>query len=144
MKLKIWLAKYNGTGSTAHIETGDEYDIQVAGGQATSPRKACLAAAKALRDAAARFELLALETEPYHQRTHRRVNTARIAQSAAFEWHDINCAPRNQRILVKSESGEIYAAHWVQNPMTGDEAWCVSEAEDGTQHLVRPVEWREI
>ncbi len=61
-----------------------------------------------------------------------------------LEWNDIGDAPKDRRLLVRTDSGEIYAAHWVQNPMTGDEAWCVSEAEDGTQHLVRPVEWREI
>jgi hypothetical protein len=53
-------------------------------------------------------------------------------------------APHDRRILVKTESGEIYAAHWVQHPMTDDEAFCVSESSDGTQHLVLPVEWREI
>ena len=78
MKLKIWLAKYNGTGSTAHIENGDEDDILVAGGSSTAPKKACFAAAKALRDAAERFELLALEAEPYHQTTHRKINAAKL------------------------------------------------------------------
>ena len=63
---------------------------------------------------------------------------------SALEWHAIDYAPHNQRVLVKSESGEIYAAHWVQHPGTGDEAWCVSEAEDGTQHIIHPVEWRAI
>lgn len=62
----------------------------------------------------------------------------------ASEWHSIDHAPRSTRILVRCESGEIYAAHWVKNPATGHEAWCVSEAPDGTQHLCHPVEWREI
>ena len=66
------------------------------------------------------------------------------SKSAGAAWHAIDYAPKDRRILVKSESGEVYAAHWVQDPMTGDEAFCVSEAPDGTQHLVRPVEWREI
>lgn len=71
---------------------------------------------------------------------------AAAAEAAAKrqEWIAIDFAPQDRRILVKAESGEIYAAHWVQNPMTDDEAFCVSESADGTQHLVRPVEWREI
>jgi hypothetical protein len=67
-----------------------------------------------------------------------------LADAGRREWTAIDYAPHDRRILVKAESGEIYAAHWVQCPMTGDEAFCVSEAADGTQHLVRPVEWREI
>lgn len=78
MKLKIWLAKYNGTGSVAHIENGDEDDILIAGGRTTAPKKTCLAAAKALREAAERFELLALEAEPYNMATHRRINAAKL------------------------------------------------------------------
>jgi hypothetical protein len=78
MKLKIWLAKYNGTGSTAHIENGDEDDLTIAGGSGTDAKKACLSAAKALRDAAARFDLLALEAEPYQQTTHRRINSTKL------------------------------------------------------------------
>lgn len=67
-----------------------------------------------------------------------------IAESGKREWTAVDYAPHDRRILVKTESGEIYAAHWVQSPLTGNEAFCVSEAPDGTQHLVRPVEWREI
>lgn len=64
--------------------------------------------------------------------------------SDASAWHAIDYAPKGRRLLVRTESGEIYAAHWVACPITGDEAWLVSEAPDGTQHLVRAIEWREI
>ena len=64
--------------------------------------------------------------------------------NAQRAWNAIDYAPHDRRLLVKSESGEIYVAHWVQNPFTGDEAWLVSEAPDGTQHLIKAVEWREI
>lgn len=60
------------------------------------------------------------------------------------QWSGMDTAPRDRRILVKSPSGEIYVAHWVQEPFSGDEAYCISEAPDGTQHLLYPVEWREI
>ncbi len=60
------------------------------------------------------------------------------------QWASMGSAPKDRRILVKSPSGEIYLAHWVQDPFTGDEAYCISEAPDGTQHLIHPVAWREI
>ena len=60
------------------------------------------------------------------------------------QWAGMETAPRDRRILVKSPSGEMYVAHWVQEPFTGDEAYCISEAPDGTQHLIYPVEWREV
>ena len=63
---------------------------------------------------------------------------------AARAWHAIDTAPKDRRLLLKAESGEIYAGHWVACPMTGDEAFLISEGPDGTQHLVRPIEWREI
>lgn len=59
-------------------------------------------------------------------------------------WNGMETAPKDRRILVKSPAGELYTAHWVQNPWDGDEAYCISEAPDGTQHLVRPVQWREL
>lgn len=63
------------------------------------------------------------------------------ALRAAPEWEPIDTAPKDDRVLVRCESGSVYAAHWVQNPMTGDEAWLVCALEDGTQMLVHPVEW---
>lgn len=71
-------------------------------------------------------------------------NSCEQQHAALREWHAIDYAPKDRRLLVRVESGEIYAAHWVTCPFTGDEAWLVSEAQDGTQHLVKPIEWREI
>lgn len=54
-------------------------------------------------------------------------------------------APRDARILIKSDpNGEVYAAHWVKNVETDDEAWLVSEAADGSQHLCKAKAWRLI
>lgn len=58
---------------------------------------------------------------------------------------DMSKAPRNARILIKSDpSGEVYAAHWVKNVETDDEAWLVSETADGSQHLCKAKAWRLI
>jgi len=56
-------------------------------------------------------------------------------------WHHINMAPRNKRVIVWTGQ-EKYIAHWVQHPATGDEAWCISQGPDGTQHLCHPTLWR--
>lgn len=66
------------------------------------------------------------------------------ALRAAPEWQPINAAPKDDRVLVRCESRSVYAAHWVQNPVTGDEAWLVCALEDGTQMLVHPVEWMPL
>ncbi|MCG8275367.1 hypothetical protein [Stenotrophomonas sp. NLF4-10] len=66
------------------------------------------------------------------------------ALRAAPEWLAIDYAPHAERVLVRCESGSVYAAHWVQNPVTGDEAWLVCETEDGAQMLVHPSEWMPI
>lgn len=76
MKLKISLARHNGRSALARVEDGDEQDIAVA--DCASPKAACLKAAKALREAADRFELLAQESEPYHGKTHDRINRAKL------------------------------------------------------------------
>ncbi len=54
---------------------------------------------------------------------------------------DMGAAPRGKRLIVESTAGEIYVAHWVKNPYTGGEAWLISEAQDGSQHLCKPVAW---
>ncbi len=56
-------------------------------------------------------------------------------------WKHINTAPKDRRILVWT-GGEIYAAHWVQCPTTGREAYLVSQDIEGTQHLCHPSHWR--
>ena len=44
-------------------------------------------------------------------------------------WKHIASAPKDKRIIVWTGQ-ERYCANWVQNPLTGDEAWCVSEANE--------------
>lgn len=80
------------------------------------------------------------------RKTEHRMTWEACEQQHALlrEWHAIDSAPVNRRILVRVESGEVYAAHWVACLSTGDIAWLVSEAPDGTQHLIHPTEWREI
>jgi hypothetical protein len=73
-KLRVSLA-YGVTGEAFASVANDEDDsIDVAGGR--TPAAACRAAAKALRAAADRFDLLAAEREPYHVTTQDRVNSA--------------------------------------------------------------------
>lgn len=58
---------------------------------------------------------------------------------------DMSKAPRNARLLIKSDpSGEVFAAHWVKNIETDDEAWLISEAADGSQHVCKAKAWRLI
>lgn len=59
-------------------------------------------------------------------------------------WQPIETAPKDKRILVWSGQ-EICAAHWAQNPITGDEAWVVAEwGQDGDQALVKPTYWQSL
>ncbi len=66
--------------------------------------------------------------------------------SAGASWcSDMSKAPRNERILIKSDpNSEVFAAHWVKNIETDDEAWLISEAADGSQHLCKAKAWRLI
>lgn len=80
MKLKISLARHNSISALARVEDGDERDIELS--DCATPRAACLKAAKALRDAADRFDLLAQEPEPYHGKTHDRINRAKLTPNA--------------------------------------------------------------
>lgn len=50
------------------------------------------------------------------------LDAAKYLMAMRAVWRPIDTAPRRDRVLVRCESGSIYAAHWVQNPMTGDEA----------------------
>lgn len=72
------------------------------------------------------------------------INAITAALRAAPEWLPIDTAPKDDRVLVRCESSSVYAAHWVQNPVTGDEAWLVCALEDGAQMLVHPAEWMPL
>lgn len=65
---------------------------------------------------------------------------------APVAWcYDMTKAPHDRRILIKSNpSGEVFAAHWVKHPETDDEAWLISEAPDGSQHLCKAKAWRRL
>lgn len=55
-------------------------------------------------------------------------------------WHDIETAPKDRRIIIATDT-EMYMAHWVQNPFTGDEAWLMAvfdaDAENDNQVLIK-------
>lgn len=59
------------------------------------------------------------------------------------DWQPIDTAPKDKRLLVWSGQ-EIYAAHWAQHPVTGDEAWIVAQWGDGDQALVKPTYWAPL
>lgn len=84
MKLKISLASQAGFGAVASIETSGPFggDIDVAGDMDTSPAKACADAAKALRAAADRFDVLATQERPLSAVVQRQVNAAKPAPTA--------------------------------------------------------------
>lgn len=55
-------------------------------------------------------------------------------------WKDMETAPRDRRIIIATDT-EMYIAHWVQNPFTGDEAWRIAvfeaDAESSNQVLIK-------
>lgn len=62
----------------------------------------------------------------------------------AHDWRPIDTAPHDQRVLVWT-GRNTYCAHWVQHPVTGDEAWCLAEyGDDGDQLLARPTHWQAL
>lgn len=79
MKLEVSLGKYNGKYALAHIENDHENIIDVTDGHHKDPKAACVAAAKALREAAFRFEALAEEPEPFNWKTHQTINRKRLS-----------------------------------------------------------------
>lgn len=72
---------------------------------------------------------------------------AQNPEKHAPTWEPIETAPKGRRVLVRTES-EIYAATWVQNPLTGDVAFCVGRIGnpdgDNDQMLIYPKEWMEL
>jgi len=81
MKLEVTCAKFNGTGACASIEDDDGYSLTVAEGRNYTSKYACTLAAKRLRDAADRLDILANESEPFKSATHQRINAMRKAES---------------------------------------------------------------
>ncbi|HZF98271.1 MAG TPA: hypothetical protein VEY92_08525 [Pseudoxanthomonas sp.] len=67
-----------------------------------------------------------------------------LRQERAGEWQPIETAPKGRRVLVRKD-GKQYAADWVQNPWTGEVAWCIGDLGDGERVLVmNPDEWMEL
>ena len=59
--------------------------------------------------------------------------------------HPPETAPRDRRILVRSNSGEFYCAHWVKNPCTDHEAWAVCDLPDDSNALLEEITcWYEL
>lgn len=82
-----------------------------------------------------------LGTESYERRMCAEALEALISER---DWHPIETAPHDKRVMVWSGQ-EMYCAHWAQNPMTGDEAWIVAEwGTDGDQALVKPTHWQAL
>ena len=54
-------------------------------------------------------------------------------------------APKDKRILIKTDSGEIYAATFATNTETGETAFKIANLPDGGCLLVtEPVGWMNL
>ena len=82
MKLEVTCAKYNGTGACASIEDDDDNSFTVAEHRNYTAKQACAIAARRLREAADRLDVLANEPEPFKFATHQRINAMRKADAA--------------------------------------------------------------
>lgn len=55
-------------------------------------------------------------------------------------WHDIETAPKDRRIIIATDT-EMHIAGWVQNQITGHEAWLIvafdADAENDNQVLIK-------
>jgi len=71
--------------------------------------------------------------------------TAFLAGLAAgkSKWQPIETAPKDQRVFLLSELGEIYAGHWGESVETGHQAWIIAEwGNEGDQLLIEhPTHW---
>lgn len=79
MPLRIALGKLNIHGALAHIENDEEDNLDIVESrdcEDLSAAETCREAAKALREAADRFDLLALEPDPFKVTTHDRINSS--------------------------------------------------------------------
>lgn len=76
MKMRIYLALHDGRSSRATIDDSDGLEIEIS--SRSTPKAACLKAAKVLRDAANKFELLSNEPAPFNCETHDRINRTKL------------------------------------------------------------------
>ena len=55
-------------------------------------------------------------------------------------WKDIDTAPKDRRIIIATDT-DIFAANWVKNFVTGDEAWRIAvfevDSESSDQILIK-------
>lgn len=59
------------------------------------------------------------------------------------KWKSIESAPKHCDCLVWTGKN-LFVAFWVQNPITGDEAFAIADLEDGDRLLVRPTHWMPL
>jgi hypothetical protein len=55
-------------------------------------------------------------------------------------WKLIKSAPRNERILLWTGQNQ-YVGQWVQDFVTNDEAFSVSDLPDGARLVVKATHW---
>lgn len=82
MNLSVRLSNWNGVGLIASLENetesfGDRCDL-VLRKRSQNHREVCLEAARKLRIAAIRFELLSEEEKPCHAETHKKIARMKI------------------------------------------------------------------
>jgi hypothetical protein len=53
-----------------------------------------------------------------------------------MNWKKMSKAPKDKRILIKTDSGEIYAADFAINPETSAEAYKVADLPDGSALVI--------
>ena len=54
----------------------------------------------------------------------------------ADQWQQIDTMPKNRRVLLCSDQGQMYAGEWVINPITGDEQISIGALADGSKGLI--------
>ena len=57
-------------------------------------------------------------------------------------FQPMHSAPKDKRIIIKTQYGVIHAASWAYNPYTDEEVYLVCRFEDGTAILIKdPIGW---
>lgn len=67
-----------------------------------------------------------------------------MTQHTANDWQPIETAPRNQRILLLTPAGNIYAGEHVTNITNGEAAWRIATMPGGDSILIAPTHWASI